>query len=522
MDPTAPTTADHGLKEPQKLSFETARTRRLILASYWTIIILALPFWWNLTSIERIALPSNRVRTQLDRKPVFPVNVQLDASSFQETGPTLARALNEILVRTSQASLTWRNLDIRVGVSGLAVTVDVEVQSDDPNTYSVVLGDHTAVRHPRQLVVSRGDASAHRLGSILCSLLAPEITSMQAQRIVHYTMRYRLAFTLLNENAASDRLVDSWDIQSAIAGKFFRFIWSTDHMLPIISRLNMLHNFTIESQVQYHAPLAFEPSQLTVANNTLHGLTPEDLTVFINSAEWTLSSSVSNDPVLHFVLFIPSPAHQPLHILDAHGSPTRQNAFLLPQWGGIFILNRHAEAATVTHLTTTDLVPVFSAFGHQLSVLLGVSPLPDGVRSEEYSLLSDWQLDTLLRYRTSENTLGSQETLYSIVKLVDQIGNMPVDQEVRGDVHDALTALGEAYRSAVGSPAVALRWSGEALSLASHAFFNPGMLALLYFPAEHKYAVYTPLFASISVPLIVALGREVYAWRREQRVARNG
>lgn len=71
-------------------------------------------------------------------------------------------------------------------------------------------------------------------------------------------------------------------------------------------------------------------------------------------------------------------------------------------------------------------------------------------------------------------------------------------------------------------PAVPLRRSSEALSLASHAFFNPGMLAMLYFPAEHKYAVYTPLFASISVPLIVALGREIYAWRRERRATRNG
>ena len=74
------------------------------------------------------------------------------------------------------------------------------------------------------------------------------------------------------------------------------------------------------------------------------------------------------------------------------------------------------------------------------------------------------------------------------------------------------------------TPAVPLRWSSEALSLASHAFFNPGMLAMLYFPAEHKYAVYTPLFASISVPLIVALGREIYAWRRsrERLEARAG
>lgn len=61
---------------------------------------------------------------------------------------------------------------------------------------------------------------------------------------------------------------------------------STEHIYPITSALGILHNFTVESQVQFHAPLAFEPR--SISNGTAFGLTPEDLTVFINSAEWTL------------------------------------------------------------------------------------------------------------------------------------------------------------------------------------------------------------------------------------------
>ena len=57
---------------------------------------------------------------------------------------------------------------------------------------------------------------------------------------------------------------------------------------PLLERLSVLHNFTIESQVQYHGPLAFEPRELQVAEKTQYGLMPEDLTVFVNSAEWTL------------------------------------------------------------------------------------------------------------------------------------------------------------------------------------------------------------------------------------------
>lgn len=39
------------------------------------------------------------------------------------------------------------------------------------------------------------------------------------------------------------------------------------------------------------------------------------------------------------------------------------------------------------------------------------------------------------------------------------------------------------------------------------------MLALLYFPDEHKYAVYTPLFAPVAVPMVAALFREFKAWK---------
>jgi hypothetical protein len=57
------------------------------------------------------------------------------------------------------------------------------------------------------------------------------------------------------------------------------------HISPILRSLSILHNFTIESQVQFHAPLAFKPQ---LVGDDAYGLSPEDLTVFVNSAEWTL------------------------------------------------------------------------------------------------------------------------------------------------------------------------------------------------------------------------------------------
>lgn len=71
-----------------------------------------------------------------------------------------------------------------------------------------------------------------------------------------------------------------------------------------------------------------------------------------------------------------------------------------------------------------------------------MSRLPPGLSSSNHqSPLTGWQFDALIRRRALENSQGSQNTLKSIVKLVDQIGNMPVGQNVKGDVLDALTAL---------------------------------------------------------------------------------
>lgn len=55
--------------------------------------------------------------------------------------------------------------------------------------------------------------------------------------------------------------------------------------------------------------------------------------------------------------------------------------------------------------------------------------------------VSDWQLDALIRRRAVENAVGAQETLESIIRLVAQIGDMPVGEDVKGDVVDALAAL---------------------------------------------------------------------------------
>lgn len=144
------------------------------------------------------------------------------------------------------------------------------------------------------------NAKVRHTSNTLSTLLVPHASrsASEEHRTVKYASRYRLAFTLLNEDAASGQGVFTWDVREAIDGTYAlldapRCVDSAilDYLKSSLSRLSILHNFTIESQVQFHAPLAFQPRAITVQGHEAHGLTPEDLTVFVNSAEWTLCES---------------------------------------------------------------------------------------------------------------------------------------------------------------------------------------------------------------------------------------
>jgi phosphatidylinositol glycan class S len=57
-----------------------------------------------------------------------------------------------------------------------------------------------------------------RLVDVLSALLVPYYDLPdQEHRVAQYAPRYRLAFTLLNENAAAGKAAVSWDISSAIS-----------------------------------------------------------------------------------------------------------------------------------------------------------------------------------------------------------------------------------------------------------------------------------------------------------------
>jgi len=115
-----------------------------------------------------------------------------------------------------------------------------------------------------------------------------------------------------------------------------------------------------------------------------------------------------------------------------------------------------------------------------------------------------------MKLHLSENIYTSANTILSLSKLIDSLPNMVVLDHIGSLVQSSVENLNKAHEELQkGDYPASLLASREALRTAELAFFDPSMLALLYFPDEHKYAIYTPLFLPIGFPLVAALVQEI-------------
>lgn len=185
------------------------------------------------------------------------------------------------------------------------------------------------------------------------------------------------------------------------------------------------------------------------------------------------------------------------------------------------------------HLTGTALDQPFSQFTSDFYKLLAIPPLPEKVHPcpEKNATksrasrgvsepLSPWQLDTVLRMRHAENAREARKTLGGIVRLIDKIEEMEIHAAVREKILGAIAKLEQLPAAAKEGVLASALLSRDAVGLANEAFFDPSMMGLLYFPDQHKFAVYAPLFAPIGVSLLAGLLKELKAWRARKKAAK--
>lgn len=308
-------------------------------------------------------------------------------------------------------------------------------------------------------------------------------------RAFKYAPTYHLTFSLFSPSASPS----AWDIDTAMQ----------EYITPLLQPLSSISKFTIDTQVQLYA--SFSPSIAgpvfdTSKNNW--SLKYSDLTGFVNAAEWPLSPSIGAGPTINFVLYVPSPDKSPLLIEENGGT-----SWIIPQWGGVQIHNR-AGNETVK-LTLEDLRPDMLIFAYQLAALLGVPQSPPSL---------PLRMSSLVRDRATTLILSASSTLGALSRLTLKLTSIAIPDSVAKSVDETLHRLDLACADLrEGRFASALENARVADSEVEKAFFEPSMVGQVYFPEEHKVAVYVPLLGPMAVPLVLSGLKEMGKFRERRR-----
>jgi phosphatidylinositol glycan class S len=113
--------------------------------------------------------------------------------------------------------------------------------------------------------------------------------------------------------------------------------------------------------------------------------------------------------------------------------------------------------------------------------------------------------------------LSASSTLGALSRLTLKLTSIAIPDTVAKSVDETIHRLTEAchdikegrYEKALTNARIA---EGEA----EHAFFEPSMVGQVYFPEEHKVAVYVPLLGPMAVPLVMAAIKELKKLREKK------
>ncbi|KFQ81338.1 GPI transamidase component PIG-S, partial [Phaethon lepturus] len=423
---------------------------------------------------------------------------------YRSTTTQEEAALNAATAQEADAAL---HLLQDASLGSLTVYMVPETSSLLPQGISVYVGKH------RSALVRAGGGLATlrtRLRQLtqVMSFTASSIAAALSDRVPDSPLgpdtRRHLKSSLGMDMRPSPSHAVNWDIEDAV----------NHYVQPVLDKLSLVANFSVDSQILYYAVLGVTPRFDKESSSFF--LSAHSLPHVINPVEARLGSSAASlYPVLNFLLYVPERSHSPLYIQDKDGAPVSTNAFHSPRWGGIMVYNVEAPASPQASLplhVDVDMVRVMEVFLAQLRLLFGLSreelPPEFVLESPGNEGLADWELDRLLWAHTVENIATVSTTLTSLAQLLDKIGNIVIKDDVASEVYRAVASAQRAMaKLATGHLHLAFQASKEAVTSSERAFFDPSLLHLLYFPDDQKFAIYIPLFLPMAVPILLSLAK---------------
>ncbi|KAJ9486503.1 hypothetical protein VN97_g6830 [Penicillium thymicola] len=520
------------------------QTRFRVIAAFWAVIIfLGFPIWWKTTSIYRASLPIEEMLDWADGKacrPVFPLEIHLATPSMQyfeaqhllRTTQHTLDDLNELVAHhlrlkltngsttavpngddnlesakypaeeTADIALTLRLLP-QDGLAGPrselhAATTQLDIfyppnQAPVPSSSNSPLSAFIAAELQRLYGEEKATIayilSGNTAGLDSTSPQLAEDIDRRLRRSMKYAETYHLSFSLFTPGSEPS----SWDIEAAV----------NEYVTPLLRAFSPISNFTVDTQVQLYANFApTAPKPEYDESEAAWTLKKEDLSAFVNAAEWPLNPSIGNGPTINFILYAPDASQSPLVVKE-----NRASSWMVPQWGGVFLLNpplsntEQGGPSNPAHLSQDLLGPAFMTFSHQLLTLLGTPSTPASL---------PLRLQTSIRIRAASLLLSASSTMGSLARLTESLPSIPIPATVANSVSTTLSHLdASCSHLREGRFGAALASARVAETEAERSFFEKSMVGQVYFPDEHKVAVYLPLLGPIGVPLVVGLLKEL-------------
>ncbi|XP_077533914.1 phosphatidylinositol glycan anchor biosynthesis class S isoform X2 [Haemaphysalis longicornis] len=542
--PSTPASSDDSLKSADR------KGPKHVYSSISFILIfvfVGLPVWWKTTTVYRVNLPYDEIETMSTKVATHLIQVEVvHADPRTPVANELVRRLEAACKQEAtdtdevQFVYKWSFREAYQNETGLFTKELTDVDEALHNTghfssrnrlYVVIVPqesiDATTVIGLHQIVyvkaspdqLSKNIVDAVRKHVVQESALRRLWTSQKVterakldkerMRPLSAATEFDVTFTLVVPEPQT--LDVSWRIQDAVEV----------YLKPFLDKISMVARVHVKSQVLYLLPLKLK--RRYSETKKAYVVTADQLSLMINPIEGSTRLHTSVHPVLNFVVYVLPQTHYPLYIYDEQGNQLETNAFLSPKWGGVLFYNV-AEfpkaGVTLPAPVEIDMRSVFEVFLAQLGLLVGLpdrSPKQAAARYLESPLPSDLDIAFLLRRRTQDYLSTSTSSLHSLSQLLSTISNIVIKDEIGDLVYSSVSHARHSFEQLEQGDLESSFSSAEAAFLASEkAFFDPSLLALLYFPDDQKYAIYIPLFLPVSLPVLMSI-RSLWAYYRKSK-----
>ena len=309
---------------------------------------------------------------------------------------------------------------------------------------------------------------------------------------------YSIVLTLAVANPSD--YMPSWNIQDAI----------DRYLYPLLLKLEFLGPIKVSSQVIYFVDFKEKPYKV----GDIFYYPQTRLTLLMNEIQPRLQTYTSTDATLHFIVYIPPAKFVPLYI-KSEKSESSYSAFHSARWGGLQLFNPNKTDHTAkVEVPIDNLIKKFvlqfgELFGLSDSEYLNIFP------ENQVKEISEWSVTRLLISKTLEYLSKCLNTLLSLYKLLGEIENIVISEEIRYLIESSLENYEQSVQFlAKGIVNDAIKHAKNAFEFSEKAFYDASLLALLYFPDDQKYAIYVPLFLPVTFPILASVYRSFHWWRK--------